>query len=176
VTGKIYEFDNNATVGAGNITVTIGGSAAATITALIDAINNNPPTPVAIPAAVDPVNAETARLQGAFNGAAGNLALVKSGANIEISGAAMTGGEGSGNQTLHRGEYVVTALDVLAGNVMIETGLQGPRIESIDVIDTVDVTKYVTSKIKILGTALQIDFDGATNPAAGDRIVWGAYE
>ncbi len=176
VTGKRFEFDNNAAVTAGNIAVTIGGSAALSAIALRDAINANPPTPVGVVAEIDPVDTSVVRLYATAPGAGGNLELAVTGANLAASGAAMVGGEGSGNQTLHRGEYVVTALDVAAGNIMIDTGLSGPRFPQVDVLDAADVPKYITSKVKITGSKLQIDFDGATNPAAGDRISWAAYE
>lgn len=178
VTGKRYEFDNNAAVTAGNIPVTIGGSAAASAIALRNAINANKPTPVGVTATLDPIDPLTIRLQADAPGAAGNLALAETmaGAGNEVSGAVMTGGENGGNQTLHRGEYVVTAIDVAAGNILIHTGLQGPRFLQIDVIDTADKPKYITSITKFDGPNIQIDFDGATNPAAGDKVSWGAYE
>ncbi|MEQ8195121.1 MAG: flagellar hook-basal body complex protein, partial [Rhodospirillales bacterium] len=38
INGNIYEFDNNAAVGAGNVTVTIGGSISATLNNLVTAV------------------------------------------------------------------------------------------------------------------------------------------
>jgi hypothetical protein len=176
VTGKRFEFDNNAAVTAGNILVTIGGSAALSAIALRDKINTNKPTPVGITAEIDPVDTSTVRLYADAPGAGGNLALADTGAAIDVSSAVMTGGEGSGNQTLHRGEHVVTALDVAAGNVMIDTGLSGPRFPQVDCFSAAGLQKALTSLVIVVGSKIQLDFDGATNPVAGDKISWGAYE
>lgn len=176
VTGKRFEFDNNALVTAGNILVTIGGSAALSAVNLRNAINANPVTPVAVVAEIDPIDTSVVRLYASQHGAAGNLELAATGANVTVSGAAMTGGEGGGNQILHRGEYVVTALDVLAGNIMIETGLSGPRFMQVDTFSATGLQKLLTSLHTFNGSKIQIDTDGATNPVAGDKISWAAYE
>lgn len=176
VNGKRFEFDNNAAVTAGNVSVTIGGSAALSAVALRDKINANKPTPVGVTAEIDPVDPSTVRLYADGPGAGGNLALADTGASIDISGAVMTGGESSGNQTLHRGEHVVTALDVAAGNIMIDTGLSGPRFKQVDVFSAAGLQKALTSLVNFNGPKLQIDFDGATNPVAGDVVSWAAYE
>lgn len=176
VVGQRFEFDNNALVTVGNQLVTIGGSAALSAIALRDKINAFPPSPVAVVAEIDPIDTAVVRLYASQPGAAGNLALVKVGANIAVSDVAMTGGENSGNQTLHRGEYVVTALDVLAGNCMIDTGLSGPRFLQVDCFTVTGLQKLLTSLTTFSGARIQLDFDGATNPVAGDKISWAAYE
>lgn len=176
VTGKRFEFDNNALITVGNVSVTIGGTAALSAIALRDAINANQPTPVGVVAELDPIDVQTVRLYGSQPGAAGNLALVGTGAAIDVSGAAMTGGENSGNQTLHRGEHVVTALDVAAGNIMIDTGLAGPRFMQVDCFTATGLQKLLTSLTTFNGPRIQLDFDGVTNPVAGDKISWTAYE
>jgi len=172
-----YEFDNNAVVTAGRIAVTIGATPALTAAALIAAINANKPTP-AVTAYVDPIDTSTVRLSADNRGAGGNHALAETmaGAGNDASAAAMTGGENGGTQTQHRGEYVVTALDVAAGSCMIETGLTSPRFRQVDAYSATGLQKGLTTLSTIDGTRIKLDFDGATNPVAGDIISWSAWE
>ncbi len=172
---RTYEFDNNAAVTPGNILVTIGVSVAATMTNLIAAINANKPTPSVI-AYADPLNTDVARLEGEFVGAAGNHAIANVGANITLSGAAFTGGEDPSNQVESRGEYVVTALDVTAGCCMISTGVGSPRFPQVECRTATGLLKGLTSLITIDNSRIKLDFDGATNPAAGDKLAWSVWE
>jgi hypothetical protein len=176
--GKIYEFDDDAAVTSPHVLVTIGGSAAATAANLIAAINANKPSP-GVTASADPVEAETVRLVADKVGTAGNLALVEavSDAGITVSGANMTGGENGGSQKVARGEYVVTALDVLAANVVIETGLASPRFIKL-YTRKADGTFFETSTgvVTISGSQIRHDFAGGTDLEAGDTLSWEAYE
>jgi len=175
---KVFEWDNNAAVTAGRVLVTIGGSVAASITNLIAAINANKPTP-GVTAFADPIDALVVRLEADAPGPLGNHALAETmgdAANI-VSAAAMTGGENGGTQSIHRGEYTVTAMDVTAGSVLISTGLTSPRFLQVDVFDSNGVQKgALTTRWSINGTRILGDADGATNMVAGDRVEWQVYE
>ncbi len=175
--GKVFEWDNNASVGAGNVAVTIGASNAACATNLRDAINANPPaTPVT--ASIDPVDTATVRIIANSRGSAGNLALATTmadGDNV-LSGAAMIGGENGGTQRLHRGEYAVTALDAAAGSVVIPTGHTTARFAQVEVRSAAGVLKSITDKVTVSAGNIVIDVDGATNIAATDVITWVCWE
>jgi hypothetical protein len=174
---KTYEWDNNASVGAGNVTVTIGADAAGDIVNLRNAINANKPS-VPVTAAVDPIDTAVCRINADAQGSAGNLALATDMADADniISGAAMTGGENAGTQTVGRGAYTVTALDVAAGSILIPTGLATPRFFQLDARSSTGLEKAITSLSVIDGGDIKVDFDGATNPVAGDVIYWDAWE
>ena len=175
---RIYEFDDNASVTAPNILVTIGGSAAATVTNLIAAINANKPT-VPVTATVDPVSAVTIRIVGDAQGANGNLALAETvvDAGITLSGALMTDGENAGSQTVHRGLYIVTANDVLAANIVIPSGLTTPRFVEADLRDTNGVFREdITGQLTVVSGEIHHGFEGATDLVAGDQIIWQAWE
>lgn len=174
-TTRIYEFESGGGVTPGNIAVTIGGTAAITITNLIAAINANKPVPSII-AYADPIDTSVARLEAEFPGAAGNHALAAVGGNIVLSGAALTNGEDSTNQVEARSEYVVTALDVTAGCCMISTGLGSPRFFQLECRTATGLLKGLTSLCTIDGSRIKVDTDGATNPAAGDKLTWSAWE
>ncbi|HKS17042.1 MAG TPA: hypothetical protein VJU16_07000 [Planctomycetota bacterium] len=174
-TAKVYEFDSGGGVGAGNVAVTIGGTAALTIAALVAAINANKPTP-AVVAYVDPIDTSTCRIEGEFAGSAGNHGLAVVGGNLSTTGANLTGGENAENQVEARGEYIVTALDVTAQNIMISTGLGSPRMFQLECRSSTGLLKSLTSLCTIDGSRIKVDTDGATNPAAGDKLVWSAWE
>lgn len=176
--GKTYEFDDDASVSGTNVLVTIGGTAALTAAEMVAKINANKPTP-GVTASLDPVDSTTVRLKADDRGAAGNLALAEtvSDAGFTKSGATMTGGENGGTQTPSRGEYVVTAIDVLAGSVVIETGLQTPRFPHL-YIRKADGTfaENLTGVVSISGSQIRHDFAGATDLEAGDIIEWSCWE
>lgn len=175
---RVYEWDNNAAVTAGNILVTIGVDVATSITNLINAINANKPS-VAVTASPDPVDALVIRLIADAQGANGNLALAETVADAGtiVSGALMVGGENSGSQIVHRGEYIVTALDVLAAHVLFPTGLTTPKHVEVDVRDTLGVFREdITGALTVSGGNVLHDFAGATDLVAGDRLIWQAWE
>lgn len=173
-----YEWDDNASVSGTSVTVTIGASDAASIVNLMAAINANPPS-VPVEAVVDPKDAKTARLYANGRGAAGNLVFTTTmtdGDNV-ISGAGLLQyGENGGNQIIHRGSYVVTAIDVSSANIMIETGLATPRFFQVDALSSTGLQKSLTTLWTITGSRLRGDFDGATDPVAGDVINWQSHE
>lgn len=176
--GKTYEFDDDASVSGTNVLVTIGGTAALTAAEMITKINANKPTP-GVTASIDPVSNVCVRLKADSRGAAGNLALAEavSDAGFTKSGATLVGGENGGTQTEARGEYVVTAIDVLAANVVIETGLATPRFIKL-YTRKADGTFFETSTgvITISGSQIRHDFAGATDLEAGDTLSWEAWE
>ena len=89
----------------------------------------------------------------------------------------MTGGENAGSQTVHRGEYTVTAIDVLATNIVIPTGLTTPRYVEADVRDANGVFKGdITGQLTVVNGEIHHGFEGATDVVATDRIIWQAWE
>lgn len=81
VTTKIFEFDNNASVGGGHVLVTIGADAAATAAALATAIAGALTITVVVTDA-------TCALTNTVLGTAGNHTITKSGATITVTGMA----------------------------------------------------------------------------------------
>lgn len=86
----VYEFDTDSSVTSGNIAVDVSGGATApaAVTALAAAITASDTQGVG---GVDGAG-DTVDLTADVKGAAGNLALAKSGTNIAVSGATLTGG------------------------------------------------------------------------------------
>lgn len=176
--GKSYEWDNNAAVGVGKVLVTIGASAALSAIELRDKINANKPTPPCT-AFIDPLDTSVVRIEADARGTRGNMPLVETMAdplNV-ISGPAFVGGEDALNQVVGRSDYVVTPIDVAAGSVVISTGLPTTiRFPQIECRTATGVRKILTSLVSSSGSRIQIDFDGATNPVAGDKISWMVWE
>lgn len=176
---KVYEFDNNASVTAGRVAVTIGGTVADTATNLIAAINANKPSKP-VTAVIDPKNASGQKINLFADqvGAAGNIALAETvaDAGCTLSGATLTGGENAGEQTVARGQYAVVAMDVTADNIMIETGLTSPRYVQVEVRSAAGVPKAHTAEVTISGSKIRLNFAGATDPAATDIVSWVAWE
>ncbi len=176
--GKTYEWDNNVSVLPGNILVTIGASGALSAIALRDAINANKPAP-GVTAFIDPKDSLVVRIEADARGALGNMALVETmvDAANTVSGATLLGGENALNQVLARGEYIVTAEDVLAGNVMIGSGLPSTaRFSQVDVLTSTGVVKFWDGTSSISGTRLRLDGTGAVNFVAGDKVSWVLWE
>lgn len=112
VTAATFEFDSNAAVTGGNILVTIGVDAAASLAALKVAINAHAFNVTATDAiAGDPAN--TLHLTNDTAAAAGNVAITKSGASISVSG--MSGGQDDQNINLRVGGANVTSITVPPG-------------------------------------------------------------
>jgi hypothetical protein len=175
---KVYEFDDNAAVTAGRVLVTIGGNAGVTATNLINAINANKPSKP-VTAVIDPVNAsgQLIRLFADKPGAAGNIALSENVANagLTVSGATLVGGENAGEQVVDRGDYVVTAADVLGTSVVIQTQLTSPRYATYQLYRA-GAKVGNTGVLAVSGTRLTLDFGGGTDPEAGDIVRWIAFE
>ena len=175
---KTFEFDDDATVTEGNVSVTIGGNLAASVAALLAAILANPPSP-GIVAAMDFVATTLCiRLTATNPGANGNVALSATMTDVLniVSGAALTGGENPGDATIARGEYVVTALDVLTLSVVIPTGLVSPRFVQVERYRAGELLEAVTGVKTLSGGDLRHDFAGATDLAENDVIAWSAWE
>lgn len=176
-TGQRYEWDTPDGVVAGNVAVVIGGSAAASIINLRDAINGTPPVPGVV-AFIDPKDATVLRIEAVENGTPGNLAFVTDmidGANV-ISGGTLLDGEDALNQVVYRGTHVVTAIDDSAGNIMISTGATTPRFRQIEVYTAAGAKKAIDSLITVAGTRLRLDYQGGTDPVATDQVNWLIFE
>ncbi len=177
---KTYEIDNNAAVGAGHVPVTKGGSAAADATALAAAINGTPPTPgtlsAPVVAYVDPIDTAVVRIEAVNAGLAGNMTFTTTMGDsdniIDAVGGLMVGGAAASLRHEASDRYLVTALDVLAGCIMIPTPLTAPKLLSLECYSATGLKKAITSLVTISTTRIKIDTDGATNPAEGDYIAW----
>lgn len=87
-TPVIFEFDNNSSITSGRVLVPIGGTAAITMTNLVNLINAH----TRIQAGVDSLSAVAkANLTHSVPGSAYNLAIAETGANIAVTG--MAGGD-----------------------------------------------------------------------------------
>lgn len=174
---KVFEFDDDAAITAGRVSVTIGGSAALTAAALLAAINANKPT-IPVTASADPVDASGSciRLVADRVGANGNMVLTEAASNLTVSGATLLGGENAAIQTPARGAYTLTAIDILADNVMIETGLTSPRFAKVVCRTSAGLRKEITALVTVSGTKIQVAFAGATDPISTDVLTWEAWE
>ena len=175
--GRVYEFRTSGSATPPNVQVNVGGSAALTAVALRDAINANKPT-IGVTATIDPVDTAVVRLKADVAGAAGNLALAEAvaDAGIIVSGANLTQGQNGSARNYHFGTYVVTALDVLATNVVIETGLPAAvEFAQLHIKSATGLFKgTLTGLITKSGAQIRHDFAGATDLVAGDLIEWVA--
>ncbi|HKS17041.1 MAG TPA: hypothetical protein VJU16_06995, partial [Planctomycetota bacterium] len=81
-----------------------------------------------------------------------------------------------GMKTLGCGRYTVTALDVLATNVVIETSLPAAVPAEVALLyirsNTGLFKGTLTGLITQNGTQIRHDFAGATDLVAGDTIDW----
>ena len=123
----------------------------------------------------------TVRLYADARGSGSNVAFTTTmddGNDIIAASANKTyGGANGGNQILHHGEYTVTALDIIADNVMVETGLPNSiSTFMVQVRTATGLIKAVTALFTKVGTKIRMDFAGATDPIAGDVVTWVAVE
>lgn len=171
---KEFTWDDDAAVGAGEILVDMGADAEEAIDNLKTAINAQ--LPALLLCYVDPVDPAVLRIEGVAEGDAGNLDFTTDMSDpqniIAAIDDALAGGAKAFNIGRAGAEYVVTALDVLAQNVMIPTPFQAPVSPRVFVRTSADVPKYITDKVKTNGTRLQIEKNGATNLAEGDKVDW----
>ncbi len=176
---KIYEFRTSGSASAGHVQVNVGGSGAATASALQAAIMANQPS-VSIDAYVDLVDSLVVRLEGHDHGTAGNVAFSASltGATniIDQTSGFLLGGTAAGNRHLDSDRYTVTAMDVTAGSIMIPTNLQSPKILSFQVFDATGVQKVCTGTVTVSNNRIKYAASGGTNPANTDVIVWTARD
>jgi hypothetical protein len=179
LTGKRYEFRAAGPATGSNILVLKGANAAAAIAAFVAAVNANKPAP-AVTAYVDPVDTAVARIETDKQADAGLLAFLTTmldAANvIAAESNKLAGAESARNQLLDRGEYLVKAIDISAGNIMIPTSHGTPRYARWECIDTNGGKKAITWRGTISNNRLKITTNGATPPIAGDRILWEIYE
>ncbi len=175
--GVTYEFRTSGSAAAGHVQVNVGGTAALTAAAFLAAVNANPPA-IGVTASLDPVTATVIRLTANKPGSAGNVGLVLTTgtSSAVVSGATLVGGYNAGTQTLHHGSYVVTANDVSATNVEIETNLSSPVGVNLKYWkSTGEEHLSITDKHTISGSKIEIGQAGATHLAAGDIVEWSAW-
>lgn len=175
---KTYELnDTEGDIVAGHVWVDRTVSTAVAIAPkFLAAVNANKPTP-GVTAVVDPKAAVMIHLVADARGAAGNMTVSNTVADAPscVTGD-LIGGEAGGTQTEARGEYTVTAADILADNVIIETGLTSPRFKQVEVRTSVGVTKAHTAEVTITGSKIRMNFAGATDMVAGDVVSWECWE
>ncbi|HEV3027548.1 MAG TPA: hypothetical protein VG457_08250, partial [Planctomycetota bacterium] len=171
------EFRTSGSAAAGHVQVNVGGTAALTAAAFLAAVNANPPA-IGITASLDPVTNTVIRLTANKPGVAGNVGLVitEAASATLASGATLVGGYNAGTQTEHHGSYVVTANDVTATNVEIDTNLTSP----VDVVvryfqSTGEEHLSITDRLTVSGAKIEIAQHGATHLAAGDIVRWIAW-
>jgi hypothetical protein len=177
--GKVFEWDDDAAVTAGNILVDIGADAEEAIDNLKAAINAQMPSKVL--AYDDPVETETLRIEAVDAGDLGNLAfehtMLDAGNIIAAVDDKLAGGSNDGNRARAADAYIVTALDVLAEVLTIPTPFAAPVLGSFRVVDADGIHQYITDKVTISDTRIVVTKAGATNVAEGDVIhfeVWSA--
>lgn len=184
---KTYEFDDDASVGAGNVSVDISDTPTSAVlaTRLVAAIGANQPT-VPITAYVDPsppVNTAGVHLEAGDAGAAGNVTFTTTMATGTSAIASVDDkivqGENAGTQTEHRGVYIVHAVDVLLEKVIIPTGLQTVKPNQYEVHARTSVGANIafTDQATIINNnRIMIAKTGGTNLAAGDIVIWNTWE
>jgi len=179
---KTYQWnDTEGDIDEGNVWLDRGAGITTNALAaaeVIAKINANKPT-VPVTAVIDPKDTATVHIYADGRGAAGNLEFTTdmsdSGNTIAAESDLLADGENGGNEILHRGNYTVTAIDVLADNIMIETSLPGtPTHVFVEVRGSTGIPKYHTAKVTVSGTKIRLNFDGATDPAADDVVTWMA--
>jgi hypothetical protein len=180
---KTFEWDDGGGVGAGNIAVIKGGNAAADITALKAAIDaaaiGGFSAGTLVETIIDSVDSATLRILGKEPGDRGNLAFTTTMADADNKIAAtankLSHGENAANKKFQSGAYIVTALDVAAGSILIPTGLTAPTRRQIDCWSATGLQKSLTTLFTLVGKNIKGDFDGATDPVAGDEIDWSVW-
>lgn len=178
---KTYEWnDTEGDVTAGRVWLdrTVGSNALAAAE-LKDKINANPPS-VPVLAYIDPVNSTVVRIEAEGEGDRGNIAFTTTMSdplNYIAASDDDTLSHGANAETRHaaEGSYLVTALDVDAGCIMIPTGLQAPTKRQIECWSATGLKKNLTTLCTFDSDGrIKMDFDGATDPAEGDTICWTA--
>jgi hypothetical protein len=175
-----YEIDEAADgVTGGNVAVDTSGDTTATQAAatLLGVINANKPS-VPVTATAHPGNADIVLIVADNRGGAGNMVFTATFANTStISGSGLLQyGENGGSQIEARGQYDVEAEDVTATVVVIDTGLTSPRFPTVEIRDSAGDFKAWDGALSVVGGQLRLDASGTTDLAAGDTIVWGAWE
>jgi hypothetical protein len=176
--GKVFEWDDDAAVAVvGAVAVEIGANDAECIENLRDAINAEMPSKLL--AYVDPVNTDVLRIEAVNEGDLGNLDFTTdmgdAGNIIAATADKLAGGSNDGNRSRASDTYVVTAVDVAAGNIMIPTPFAAPTLGCIRVVTSADVPKYFTAKPTISAGRVKITEQGATALVAGDKIYWEVF-
>lgn len=177
---KVFEWDDDASASPGNISVDPGADAEEAIENLQEAIEAQLGDSL-LTCYVDPVDPATLRIEGKVEGDAGNLDFetdMTDPANIIAAvDDKLHGGSKDENRSRASLEYTVTALDVAAQNIMIPTPMQAPKLGAWRAASSTGVPKYITDIVKPNGTRIQIQKNGATNLALGDKVyleIWSA--
>lgn len=180
---KIYEWDVVGDgVTAGRIAVDISGdtSAAEALITLLAIINANKPTPTGVTAEAHPGNADLCLIIADKRGISGNMTftttMVTGTSSITGSGN-MQYGENGASQIEARGEYIVEAEDVLATEVVIDTGLNTARFYKLQIYASDGTVKVWDGALTLDGNKrLVLDQAGSTDWIAGDIIRWEGWE
>lgn len=162
----IYEFDNDASITAGNISVTIGGSAATSAANLATAITAN--QPLAVSATQHATDTTVVDILALESGASFSLAT-NAAARITVQD---NGGEMAEDLLyLWARSYTVTAEDVSRGRVRFETGFDDITYTLFRIrTSTSDNTEIGwTGTASTSGGAVEFPIAGG-EPAAGRRI------
>ena len=179
---KTYEFDDDASVGAGNILVDMSGAPdGATVEAtLVAAINANKPS-VPVTAVAHPGNPAVSGcvlISADARAGAGNMVFTTTMATgtSAISGAGLLEfGEDGGSQVESRVEWVVSPEDVLATMIAIETGMNSPRFADATVRTAAGVVKAWDGALTVVGSQIRLAI-GAVAWAATDVVTVTYWE
>lgn len=159
VISKTFEFDSNAGVTGGNISVTIGATAAITATNLVTAINNTASFNVTAASTAS----TTVSLVNDSTGATGNVAITKVDANFAFTVSGMTGGAASSNVKIYEFDAAIAATGSItftgapsdSQSFVISDGANAYTFE-FDTNNSVTQTTYVR----------KVDVSGANNDGA----------
>lgn len=164
----VYEFDNNASVGAGNVAVTIGGTAAITATNLANAIKLNQAGRIAAAAH----GTDTSVVDVRVLSAGATLALAESTAGARV--VAQDNGEELSPAVLlaYAGSRTLTAEDVTRGRVRFDTGFASVRLWQA-IIRESSASLFATSwngAATLSGGVIELDNSGSEDWAAANVI------
>jgi len=179
---RTFEWDDNASVSAGAIAVTIGADAAEDIENLVDAVNANFPQDdnslQLVEAYIDTIDTAVARLKGTRQSAECNVALTTTMAHASniVSAATLLGGVNDTVQEVASGKRTVSALDVAGGAVVIQLPFDEPRMVQVQAKSATGLIKAITDLVTVVNDAIVIDADGGTNLAATDTVDWLAIK
>ena len=164
VLGTFYASLNARWAGANSATL---ATAAGTF---VTAVNNAKIGVVADPATLigTPIYVPLRAANGVIDNT--GLTLVKSGANIAVSGATFAAGNNGVNRQQAIISYTAVAGDVSAGFVLIPTALPNIGTVTVKVITSAGAVKAWDGAATIIGSTVEVDNSGSTDFAATDVI------
>lgn len=178
-----YEFDNNASTTGGRIAVTIGATAADTLTTLIGAINNNGTASVIADVLGSDLRIRSANTRGGSPvGADPSIVLAESitaASNVWVQGNVnlnTLAGQARGVQRTARGQLTVTTAMITSEPFTVGSFSFTPTGFMAHVRSSTGLAKQVTDLFTISGARLVLNVDGATNVANGDVVSFIVWE